>query len=426
MRAELISVGDELCRGEILNSNAKFLASALWELQITVQRIETCGDIGADMRRAIDQAASNSDLVLISGGLGPTSDDLTVDLLAEMVEEPVVIDPASAEYLKKRFAEASMKLGENMMRQVRHPANARVFQNPVGLAPAFEVILHNTPVICLPGPPREVQAIFETHLHEHINDLRSARGEKIEHVCKRTYRVFGRGESDIATRLRGFDLGPQTSLHYQVKFPETLVKIVVRSQEAEAAAKELRRVDLDLRQRLGALVYGVDSDSLAGVLGRELIARQETLATAESCTGGLIGSLLTAIPGSSEYYLGGGVTYVNAEKSRQLGVRETTLTSHGAVSEPVVLEMAEGIRKRTGSSWGVAVSGIAGPGGGTEDKPVGTVWIAVAGPSGRRYSRKYHWPSTRDRVRLLTAYWALNAVRLQMREAQEQEEVGRD
>lgn len=414
MRAEIITIGDELCRGEIVNTNASWLAAALWDRQVTVTHMHSCLDDTEAMADVVRTAAKRSDLVLLSGGLGPTSDDLTVDMLAELVGVQAEVHEPSAQNMRSRFAAAGIELVANSERQVRAPKGARVYANSTGLAPGFEVSHSGAAVIALPGPPRELKAIFADHLSKRISELRLARGETLEHVARRIFRVFGKGESQIATALEGLALGKGASLHYQVKFPETLVKIVVRRDSEDAANAELASIDTEIRKRLGWLVYGTDDDSMAQVLVRELERLGHTIATAESCTGGMIAALLTDVSGVSKSFPGGAVTYSNDEKTRQLGVLQETLAAHGAVSEEVVLEMAQGVRERMGTDWGVSVSGIAGPGGGTEEKPVGTVWIAVAGPSGIRKTKMYCWPWTRERVRGLAAHWALNLVREQL------------
>ena len=416
MRAEIITVGDEICRGEIVNTNASWLAGALWDLQITVTHIVTCRDLAEDMAASILNAAQRSDLVLVSGGLGPTLDDLTVDVVCQLVNRPAVVHPPSAERMKRRFAAAGAPLADNAMRQVRIPEAATAYQNSVGLAPGFELALESAVLCCLPGPPPELQSIFDTHLRSRIAELRMSSAGEVEHLARKKFRVFGKGESNIAAALEGMSLGAGASLHYQVKFPETLVKLVVRDSQEEIAHQRLAELESQVRSRLGTWIYGEDDDSLPASVGRELAARGQTIATAESCTGGMIAALLTDVPGSSAYVLCGAVTYSNAEKVRQLGVLEETLQTHGAVSEAVALEMAKGIRERAGADWAVSASGVAGPGGGTRANPVGTVWIAVAGPAGQSFAKKYQWPGRRDQVRSLAAHWALNAVRRQLQE----------
>lgn len=418
MRAEIITIGDELCRGEIVDTNANWLAAALWDLQITVTHIVSCRDLIEDMAGAVQIAAQRSDLVLVSGGLGPTIDDLTVDAICQLIGQPAGVDLPSEERMRERFASSSVKLGDNALRQVRVPKGARAYGNPVGAAPGFEVRVGSGLVICMPGPPRELKAIFNAHLRERIAKERIERDGETEHIARVILRVFGKGEGRIASALEDLAMGEGESLHYQVSFPETLVKLVVRAPEEGQAHARLAELRSQVESRLGSWIYGENDDSLAAALGRDLAENDQTIATAESCTGGMIASLLTDVPGSSAYVIGGAVTYANAEKVRQLGVSETTLAREGAVSEAVVLEMVAGLRERTGADWGVSVSGIAGPSGGSEDKPVGTVWIAVEGPRGERFSKRYQWPGSRQQVRALASHWALNAVRRQLQEGQ--------
>jgi nicotinamide-nucleotide amidase len=346
--------------------------------------------------------------VLVSGGLGPTEDDLTVDVVAALTgAEPQVHEP-SLEKMKARFAKAAFRLTPNNVRQVRVPSGAGVFLNPTGLAPGFEVQISGTPIFCMPGVPRELHAIFDTAVEARMIDLREAGGEAVERLAKQIYRVFGMGESHIATALSGVvDDVEGASLHYQVKFPETLVKVVVRSRDQGEASARLEAIGEQVRSRLGDKLYGTGDDTLAAVLGERLRAAGATVATAESCTGGLIGGLITGVPGSSDYYPGGTVVYSNEQKTRQLGVRASILDAHGAVSRECVLQMAHGARERFGTDYAVAVSGVAGPGGGTEDKPVGLVWLATVGPDGAEYAREFRWPGARDQVRQLAAHAAL-------------------
>ncbi|HWN67650.1 MAG TPA: CinA family nicotinamide mononucleotide deamidase-related protein [Haliangium sp.] len=413
MRAEILTIGDELCRGEIVNTNASWLAAELWDLDVTVTWMTSCRDEDDDMRHAFATAAGRADVVVVSGGLGPTEDDRTVDVLAAMLGvEPVIDEPARAR-MEERAAKMKFQLTVNNLRQVRAPAGARILGNPVGAAPGFEVTLGGAPVFCMPGVPSEMRGIFELPeqgIRDRIIALREARGQSAERIARRIYHVFGAGESQVATALEGVLEGVAGgSLHYQVKFPEVLVKVVIRDRDAGAAAARLEAVDTVVRARLGDKLYGVDGDDLAMALGRALREAGATLATAESCTGGMIGSLITDVAGSSSYYLGGAITYSNEEKIRALGVRSEVLVEHGAVSEACVIEMAQGARARFGSDYAVSVSGVAGPGGGSEDKPVGTVWLAVAGPA-RCATRRVFWPRDRASIRRLSAFWAMAMV----------------
>lgn len=408
MLAEILTIGDELCRGEIVNTNASWLAARLWDMDVHVAWMTSCRDDRSDMRAALQAAAGRAQLVLVTGGLGPTEDDLTVDVVAELLGvEPEVHQP-SLDKMAARFARAQFRLTPNNLRQVRAPAGARVLGNPAGLAPAFEVALGGATVVCAPGVPRELHAIWDDALVARVSELRGDAGERL---AKRIFHVFGMGESHISTALAGaIDDVAGASIHYQVKYPETLVKIVVRDRDAAAAAARLEVIDGRVRERLGDKMYGVGAATLAGVLGDALGGAGATLATAESCTGGWVGKLITDVPGSSAYYVGGAVTYADAEKVRWLGVREATLAAHGAVSVECVREMAAGAQRAFGADYAVAVSGVAGPGGGTDAKPVGTVWLAAVGPDGAAIDRMLSWPGEREQIRELSAHAALALV----------------
>jgi competence/damage-inducible protein CinA-like protein len=407
MRAEILTIGDELCRGEIIDTNSSQLAARLWDLAITTRWMTSCTDDAVDIATAVREAAGRADVVICSGGLGPTEDDLTVDVVAELAGSRPVIHEPSRERMVAWFA-GRTAVTDIQLRQVRVPDGARVHGNPAGLAPSFEIAVGGVPVVCLPGFPREIESIWPT-LERRLSELREASGD-VERIARRIYRVFGRGESQISAACRGMiDSVPGTSIHYQVKFPETLVKLVVRDRDTARAAERLAALDRDIRERLRGYLYGDGDEVLPDRVVRRLIDAKRTIATAESCTGGMIGELLTRRPGSSQAFLGGAITYANAEKIRQLGVRPETLAGHGAVSEQTVTEMASGARERFASDIAVAVSGVAGPDGGTPDKPVGTVWLAHASAAGVT-TKLINWPSTRDQIRTLAAWWALRLV----------------
>jgi nicotinamide-nucleotide amidase len=405
MRAEILTIGDELCRGEIVDTNSSYLAAQLWDLGITTRWMTSCNDDEADLAAAVEQAVRRADLVVCSGGLGPTEDDLTVEILARLAGVAPEIDEPARKRMEAWFA-GRVEVTPIQLRQVRVPHGARVHENPVGLAPGFEVVIGGVPVICLPGVPREIYGIVDRGLRARWIELRDA-GPDREVIARQIYRVFGRGESQISQACRGVVDGlPGTSIHYQVKFPETLVKVVCRDRDQAAADARLAGIDRAIRQRLAPQLYSTGDESMIERVMRRLLAANQTAATAESCTGGMVGEMLTRMPGSSNAFLGGAITYTNDEKERQLGVQHATLLAHGAVSEETVREMALGARARFGCDHAVAITGIAGPDGGTKDKPVGTVWVGLA-TAGRVATRKLNWPSTRDQVRLLSAWWAL-------------------
>ena len=419
MRAEILTIGDELCRGEIVDTNSSYLAAHLWDLDLTTRWMTSCNDDEADLAAALSLAVSRADLVICSGGLGPTEDDLTVDVLARLMGVEAVIDEPARQRMVERYGrfltgsgqspEAISQLAQLQLRQVRVPAGARVHGNPVGLAPCFEVELGGVPVICLPGVPREIYGIWDGALGARLAELRERAGQ-VERIARRIYRTFGRGESQVSQACRGLVDGvPGASIHYQVKFPETLVKLVVRDPDQATADARLAELDAGMRARLTGVLYGTGDETLVERTMRRLLAANATVATAESCTGGMLGELLTRMPGSSRAFVGGAIVYSNAEKTRQLGVRPETLEAHGAVSEQTAIEMASGARERFGTMLAVAITGVAGPDGGTPDKPVGTVWLALASAAGVT-TKKLGWPGARDQIRMLSSWWALKLI----------------
>jgi nicotinamide-nucleotide amidase len=419
MRAEILTIGDELCRGEIVDTNSSYLAQRLWDLDITTRWMTSCCDDENDITTALETAVRRADLVVCSGGLGPTEDDLTVDVVAKLAGQGVVVDDEAKDRMAKRFA-GRIDITPTQLRQVRVPGTSRVMFNPAGLAPSFEIAVQGVPVVCLPGIPRELHAIYDTHLEARFRELR---GPSAEHIARRIYRVFGKGESQISELCRGLVDGVVgASIHYQVKFPETLVKLVVRDTDEGAAHARLDALDAGIRARLGSFLYGTGEQNLVEKVTKKLLAAGVSVATAESCTGGMIGELITNMAGSSRIYKGGAIVYSNDEKVRQLGVSQATLDTHGAVSEQTAREMAEGAFKRFGVDLAVAVTGIAGPDGGTPEKPVGTVWLAAFGlpheMKGDRNatlcfeysSKKLGWPGLRDQIRTLSAWWAFKLI----------------
>lgn len=410
MHAEILTIGDELTRGEIVDTNSSWFAARLWELDVTVRWMTSCRDDEADVTRALTDAVGRADLVIVSGGLGSTEDDLTVDVVAALTGVAPAIDGPSRDRMEALWAGRGRPVTEIALRQVRVPDGARVLANPAGLAPGFEVAVRGVPVICVPGVPREVHAIFDSAIAARVRELRATHGDAPHHA-RRTFRLFGRGESQLSEQLRGMIDGVAgASIHYQVKYPEVLVKLVVTDRDAARAEAALDELDAALTARVGKWRYGTGDAALPAVVHDRLIARGATVAVAESCTGGLVGQLLTERAGSSRFFLGGAITYSNQEKERALGVPAAILAEHGAVSEACVRAMAEGIRERTGATLGVAVSGIAGPDGGTPEKPVGTVWLALAG-AGPTRTMTFRWPGARDQVRVLAAWWALQLLR---------------
>ena len=409
LTSEIVTIGDELNRGEIIDTNSSWLAERLTSLGAYVRWRTSVTDDPEDMTAALRQAAARADIIVTSGGLGPTDDDRTVDVVCAVAGVEPVQDVAHFEKMRLRFAERGFQMTPNNLRQVRVPVGAEVLANAKGLAPGFGVTLGKARLFGMPGVPREMKSIFDDHVAERVAAL--AGGTRL---YKRIWRVAGKGESHVDHALSGLIDGlADATLHYRIAYPENLVTVVVRRRDEAEANAVLDRLDAEVRARLGDHVYGTGDTTLAEVVGQRLSARAATLAVAESCTGGLIGQLLTAVPGSSRYFVGGIISYANELKRDLLGVTPETLATQGAVSDAAVIEMADGARRLTGASWALAVSGVAGPDGGSADKPVGTVFIAVTS-DGKREVRKLFWPPTtggrdgRDQVRQLAAHAALH------------------
>lgn len=429
LRGEIVTIGDELNRGEIIDSNAAWLGEQLTELGIHVRYRQGINDQPDDIAAALRLAAARSDVVLVSGGLGPTSDDLTVDVAAQLCGVEPVVEPEHEQRMRDRFTERKLPFSPNNLRQVRVPQGATVLPNHHGLAPGFLIERTESGPIAaagligigsrpaaarlffMPGVPREQRPMF---LAEIAPRLRAQGGRHLA-SRRRVYRVIGLGESQVDHRLQGLaELVPAGSggltVHYRLAFPEVLVTLVAEGTEGggEASAQAvLDRLHPEVLRRLGRAVYSETADELQVVLGRELHERGATVVTAESCTGGLIGQILTSTRGSSAYYQGGVIAYANEVKVALLGVQPETIAAHGAVSEACVREMAEGARRRLAATYAIAVSGIAGPDGGTPDKPVGTVHLAAAGPE-KTLHHKLLWPGDREQIRRIAAVAALN------------------
>jgi len=409
--ATVLTIGDELSRGEIVDSNAAFLGAELTALGIYVRRRVGCNDQLADIMSMLREAAETSSVVVVSGGLGPTSDDLTVDAVAAVLGVEPISEAAHEARMRQRFTERNFEITPNNLRQVRIPSGAAALPNRAGAAPGFAVQIGNARCFFMPGVPREMRPMFTEQVVPRLKDVLPRTV-----MARRVYRTLGLGESHVDHRLA--DLLTATAgvrhaesvavtLHYRLAFPEVLVTMVASGASDAEVEADLAVLDVEARRRLGHALYGTGDDDLAVVVGRALKERGQTLATAESCTGGMIGQTITAVAGASTYYLGGVIAYANEVKQGVLGVSEATLRDHGAVSEACVRELSEGVQRLTGATYGIAVSGIAGPGGGSSAKPVGTVWIAAAGPE-RTLCRLVTWPGDREQIRKIATAAALN------------------
>ncbi len=406
MKAEIITIGDELLRGEIVDSNKSLLSERLLGLDIETRFHTSVRDAPEDMVDAFRRAAERSDVVLVSGGLGPTRDDLTSEAIAEAFGRELVLDAASLDEIRSFFRNLGREMSENNATQAYFPRDAEVLANPIGTAPGFLLEEGRALVFCMPGVPRELVRMLDEQVLPRIAQ-RSSGSFAVRSALLRT---FGMGESTLDAELKDIASGGDVVLGFRTSFPENFVRPVARGRtEAEASAR-LARVCEAIRERLGPLVYAEGDERLEAVVGRLLREQRKTIAVAESCSGGLVAERITSVPGASEYFLGGVVAYADAVKIEVLGVPGALLERDGAVSSEVARAMAEGVRARFGADLGVATTGIAGPSGGTPEKPVGTVHVAVV-HDGASHVERFVFPLDRERHRKLTAHVCLDWVR---------------
>lgn len=403
--AAILSIGTELTRGEVNNTNATYLAEALTREGFEVSAIETVADDRARIEEALLRLSASHAVLVGTGGLGPTTDDITTECVARALNVPLVRDEASLEAIRARFQRFAVPMSPSNEKQADFPDGARVLPNPNGTAPGFSVRIGKALTFFMPGVPREMRPMFENEVAPAIRHLVD------EAFYQVRLRTFGLPESQVNDRLAGVETEFGVLIGYRATFPIIEVKVLARSKEPQIAQAVARSAALEVRARLGEeVVFGEGDVTLAEVLGGELVERKLRLAGAESCTGGLVAQLLTSRAGSSEFFVGSAVVYENRAKTQLLGVPETLLIAHGAVSAEVARAMAEGARSRFGADVAFAITGIAGPGGGTQEKPVGLVHLAVATAAGTEH-RQAVFTGDREMIRTRAAYAAMRMTR---------------
>jgi len=420
MKAEILTIGDEVLRGEIVDSNKAWIAQRLLSLDIECHHQTSVRDDRADMRDALLQAVARSDVVLVSGGLGPTRDDLTTEVVADTFGRALRLDEASLETIRAFFQRVGREMSDTNRKQALFPEGADVLPNPVGTAPGFGVEVSGCLVFCMPGVPRELHLMMDEQVLPRLARRLEA-GGGVTRVRARILRTFGMGESTLESELADVARTDGAELAFRTTFPDNYLRVFARGASIAEADARIEHVVAAIRKRLGDLIYGEDDESMAAVVGRLLSERGLTLAVAESCTGGMIAEQITAVPGSSGWFLGGVVAYANSAKQSLLGVPEAMLIEHGAVSEPVARAMAEGVRERFGADVGISTTGISGPDGGTPEKPVGLVHVGIAwsaaasggsaGSGGGWHTDHFVFALDRARHRMLTAQVGLDWVR---------------
>jgi nicotinamide-nucleotide amidase len=400
---EILVIGDELLSGETCDTNSHWLDGALESIGWQVARHTTVPDHLEAIAAAFEEAARRVPLVISSGGLGPTGDDLTMAGLARAMGVSLYRDQGVLESIRQRFARFQREMTPNNEQQAMIPEGAEVLENQVGTAPGIAARLLGAEVYLLPGVPREVRWLFEHRIRPRIDRQRAA-------MVRRTLKVIGVGESRLEHEIREVIAAhPAVRWGFRTLGMENHVKLAA-PPEAIAA---LDAAEAAVRATLGPKLYGAGTDTVEQVVGRALRARRETLALAESCTGGLIGKRLTDVPGASAYLLGGVLAYANEVKVGALGVDPQLIERHGAVSGEVAAAMAAGARERLGATWAISATGIAGPDGGSPEKPVGLVYIGRAGPQGAE-AKELRLPGDRAAIREITASAALDWLRQEL------------
>ena len=408
MRAEIIAVGSELLTPYRLDTNSLFLTSQLNQLGIRVIHKAVVGDAPDDMRSSFGHALDRAELIVSSGGLGPTDDDRTRQTVAELMGRKLHTDERILQHIKERFQRfrPGRVMPEINARQALVPEGATVLPNPKGPAPGLWLEANGHIVILLPGVPAELQGLFETEVKPRL-----ARFAGRKRLFTRELRITGLPESEVETRVSPlYSLYPDTETTILASPPGIQLHPSTWSDDAGKAEKLLDEISDRMALALGEHLYSTRGETLEEVVGRILTENRATIAVAESCTGGLLAERLTNVPGSSIYFLGGVVCYSNDLKTRLVDVPPSLLEAKGAVSPEVAMALAEGIRKRTGATIGIGVTGIAGPGGGSPEKPVGLVYIGIADERGPR-QKEHRFMGDRDRIRLFASQSALDTAR---------------
>ncbi|MGD8702745.1 MAG: CinA family nicotinamide mononucleotide deamidase-related protein [Desulfosarcina sp.] len=389
MIAEILATGDEIRSGALIDSNSAAIAEKLEQNGVEVLR-HTC--VGDDLSRLVGtfgEIGSRADVAVVTGGLGPTSDDRCAEAAAQAAGVDLAMNPVALANVERFFKAFKRPMTESNRKQALLPKGCKVLFNPVGTAPGFALTIGRCRFFFLPGVPYEMKRMLADQV---LPDLFALQGDAVMHSQVKTITTFGLPESLAGERVAGLEsMFPGVLLGLRANFPQIQLKLYGRDADAQRLDKRLAAASGWALKQLGHNVISENGQSMQAVIGKLLSDQSATLALAESCTGGLLANWLTHVAGSSDYFLFSGVTYANQAKIDVLGVRRQTLDTHGAVHEKTAREMAEGAQRVAGSTYGLSTSGIAGPDGGSDDKPVGTVCIGFAGPD-RSYGRRLYFP----------------------------------
>lgn len=403
--AAIIAIGSEMLGPTRVDTNSLKVTAAFESFGIGIVRKTVVGDTQRELVDEIRHSLAHSSILITSGGLGPTEDDMTRDALSEALGLAMEVDESIVEALKKRFEARGWVMPEVNKRQANVFTGQTTLKNERGTAPGFHIEKEGKHIWVFPGVPHELEWMVATYLVPWLQSVTAGQSR-----FRRVLKIAGMTESGVEERLEPYYAAHPEPLTILATMGQTELHLSADGAEADAMALIASR-ESELRALFADKIFGADDDTLEGVVGNILTARGETVGTAESCTGGLLASRITDVPGSSAYFMGGAVCYTGAAKSDLAGVDPDLIREHGEVSEEVAVALARGARERFGTTYGIGVTGIAGPGGGSEAKPVGTVHIAVAGPRGHKH-RKLFWPIERTLFKRITTQSALDLLRL--------------
>ncbi|WP_342379261.1 CinA family nicotinamide mononucleotide deamidase-related protein [Myxococcus stipitatus] len=411
MRLELLCTGDELVTGLITDTNSPYLEARLFDLGVKVERVVLVGDVRSDIIQALREASSRADVVVVSGGLGPTTDDFTLECAAAVAGVPLEEDARVLGWLRERYAARGLPINPSALRMARIPQGAEPARNPAGSAPLVMLTLGGCRLFFLPGVPREYRALLDGEVLPRIQKSLESKSARVFRAF-RLLRTVGIPESELDLAVAPLAAShPRVVFGFRTHAPENHLKLMAEASSQAEADAALAAVEADSRRVLGARVFGADAEEYAPVVLRMLSRVGATLSVAESCTGGLISQQLTAVAGASATFLGGAVVYTEKMKTAWVGVPPEVLERHSAVSSQTAVAMAEGVRAACGTTYGLAVTGYAGPGGGTPEDPVGTVYCALAGPDMATRCERMSFSGDRERVRLFAASHTLEMLR---------------
>ncbi|MBS5308781.1 competence/damage-inducible protein A [Clostridium tertium] len=408
MKAEIIAIGTEILLGDIVNTNAQFLAKELAALGIDVYHQSVIGDNEERIIESFEKAFERCDLVITTGGLGPTQDDLTKELGAKYFNKKLVLHEPSLDWIKTYLDMKDEAIVEANKKQAYFPEGSIILPNPNGTAPGSIVSENNKILIILPGPPREMKPMFNDHVKKYLEGITG------EIIKSKILRLFGIGESLMAQKLNNLIQNSKNpTVAPYAKDNDVTLRITAKGNSEKECDDLINPVDKEIKDALGEYIYGEGETSLENVVSEILCNNKLSISTAESCTGGMIAASLISYPGISDVFKEGAVTYSNESKMKRLGVRKETLDRYGAVSEETAREMAIGIAREANTDISISTTGIAGPGGGTDEKPVGLVYIGVF-IKGKVVVNKFNFTGNRERIRRKTTMNALNILRKEL------------